>query len=361
MGDSGRLAPVDARPLLLSDLEYELPAELIAQRPAADRDGSRLLVLDRADDSFSDGDFVDLPSLVNSDDLVVVNDTRVVPAKLSARRATGGKVSGLFVRVIEGRLWEVLLTQTSRLKTGERLNLLPAEYGDALVLTAHDGGGRWRAELQSDVSTDAVLERVGRTPLPPYIRRGAHNDNDEIDRASYQTVFAARPGAVAAPTAALHFTPRVLAAMEQRGVERATVTLHVGPGTFAPVAETCLDDHAMHGEWFDMPAATADAIRSCRARSGRVLAIGTTTARVLETCAAEGDTRASSGWTGLFIKPPYAFRCVDALLTNFHLPRSTLLALVMAFAGRALTRRAYAHAVASRYRFYSYGDAMLIV
>lgn len=344
----------------LAELDFDLPAELIAQRPAVGRDGSRLLVVDRAKGSVTDSKFLELPSFFNCQDLLVVNDTRVVPAKLRARRATGGIVSGLFVHEVHGNRWHVLLTQSARLKAGERLSLLPDKDGDALVLVEYQGGGRWCARLESNVSTEQVLNRVGRTPLPPYIRRGT-DEPDGDDRVRYQTVFARNPGAVAAPTAALHFTEDSLRELDRRGIARTSLTLHVGPGTFVPVVTTRLDDHVMHAEQYALSPSAAEAIRECRARNGRVVAVGTTTARVLETCATDRGVRAASGWTDLFIRPPHRFFGVDALLTNFHLPRSTLLALVMAFGGEALIRRAYAHAVASRYRFYSYGDAMLIL
>lgn len=357
------MAAMDPDTLRTSDLDYRLPAELIAQRPLSGRDRSRLLVIDRAAGTLRDRGFRDLPLLLREGDLLVLNDTKVVPAKITARRAGGGKIDGLFLRELgEGR-WEVLLSRTRRLRPGERLQLHPADCGDILELIGHEGAGRWTVRLVSNDATGEVLGRVGRTPLPPYIHRPDQDDGAEaIDRGRYQTIFADRPGAVAAPTAALHFTEGTLEALDSRGVQRVCVTLHIGPGTFAPVTVQSLDDHAMHEEWFDMPHDAASRIEACRAAgSGRVVAVGTTSVRVLETCASEGGIRAGSGWTNLFIRPPYTFRAVDALLTNFHLPRSTLLALVMTFAGRGLVREAYAHAIENGYRFYSYGDAMLIL
>jgi S-adenosylmethionine:tRNA ribosyltransferase-isomerase len=337
------------------DLDYELPAELIAQRPGATRDGSRLLVVDRAAGTFRDETFASLPEFFSAGDLCVFNNTKVVPAKLTARRATGGKIDGLFLADLGDGNWEVLLRGTSRLKPGERLMLQPAEFGDALDLGEHRGRGRWTVRLVSDCGTVEVLERVGRTPLPPYIRRdGADGD---ADRARYQTVYAEVPGAIAAPTAGLHFSAEVLDRLREGGVDSCCVTLHVGMGTFSPIAVDELSDHTMHEEWYTLTEEAAGKTAGCRDAGGRVLAVGTTTVRVLESCVGSAGT----GWTDIFIRPPYRFKCVDALLTNFHLPRSTLLALVMAFAGIDLMREVYEHAVRQRYRFFSYGDAMLIV
>ncbi len=356
----------DERGLGIDDLDYRLPEELIAQQPAPERDASRLLVVDRATGVLRDTTFGALPELLSAGDLLVLNDTKVVPAKLRTRRATGGGIDALFVRDLGDGEWEVLLRGRGRLKVGERLALEPDDRGDALELAASEGMGRWRVRLVSDDDTQTVLSRVGQTPLPPYIRRapsgvpaGARDRPEDAER--YQTVFARRPGAVAAPTASLHFTPGVLAGMNRSDVERAFVTLHVGPGTFSPIAVASLDEHRMHAEWYDLPAGTVERIAACRARGGRVVAAGTTTVRVLEQCCDARRVVADAGWTDIFIRPPYTFGAVDVLLTNFHLPRSTLLALVMAFAGVDLTRAAYAHAIADRYRFYSYGDAMLIL
>lgn len=356
------MVAMQPRPFDIADLDYRLPVELIAQQPVARRDASRLLLVDRREETLRDAMFKALPGLLATGDLLVVNDTRVVPAKFSARRSTGGRVSGLFLREVKDHQWEVLLTRTGRLKSGERIHLESGQTGDTLQLMAHEGFGRWRARLCSNDSTWAVLERAGRTPLPPYIRRDERNGAiDAQDRERYQTVFAARHGAVAAPTASLHFTPEILRRLEDAGVRRASLTLHVGPGTFTPITVDSLNDHPMHEEWYEMPGETAECIAACRARGRRVVAAGTTTVRALEARAREGRLRAASGWTHLFISPPYEFRVVDVLLTNFHLPRSTLLALVMAFAGVELTKAAYAHAIEQKYRFYSYGDAMLII
>ena len=346
-----------------ADLDYKLPPELIAQHPIAVRDRSRLLIVDRAAGGMEDAVFDALPSFLEPSDLLILNNTKVLPAKFVARRPTGGRIEGLFLRDHGDGQWEVLLKGTSRLKSAERLALQPADAGDAIDLLAHEGGGRWTVRLVSKDPTEQVLERVGRAPLPPYIRRNGEPDRvDRTDRGRYQTVYAAKPGAVAAPTAGLHFTEATFDSLRRRGVEWAYLTLHVGFGTFAPLHVESLDDHQMHAEWYELDETTADRIAGCRKRRGRLVAVGTTSARVLETCADKaGRVKPSLGSTDLFIRPPYAFQAVDALLTNFHLPRSTLLALVMSFAGPDLIRSAYAHAVEQRYRFYSYGDAMLIL
>ncbi len=342
-----------------TDLDYRLPDELIGQQPLAQRDQSRLLIVDRQTGTLRDATFCELPEWLSPDDLLVLNDTKVVPAKFVARRATGGRIGGLFVDDRGANVWHVMLRGAGRLQPGERLSLEPADSGAALILAVNEGQGHWSVGLESVDSTEQVLERVGSTPLPPYIQR--HGDSKGADRDRYQTVFATQPGAVAAPTAALHFTDRVFQRLDERGVRRALVTLHVGPGTFVPVATESLGEHKMHAERYNLPQSTVDSVAACRARGGSVVAAGTTTVRVLEACAGANGLESGNGWTEIFITPPYAFSTVDRLLTNFHLPRSTLLALVMAFAGVELTRAAYAHAVRRRYRFYSYGDAMLIL
>lgn len=468
----------------LSDLDYGLPAELIAQSPAARREDARLLSINRGARSISDGRITDLPDLLNPGDLLVLNDTKVVPAKFVARRQTGGRVGGLFLHSPSSNVWEVLLESSGRLRPGETIVALQharlssahgearapafmpggeiqdppqfplgkgggkelpasievgrahsscstAHSGVALELVERIGGGRWSVRVDDGGSPEVVLEQIGRTPLPPYIRRDAAGkgresanslpraqaDSEQADRDRYQTVYAARPGAVAAPTAGLHLTQPLLARIRERGVKVAFVTLHVGLGTFKPMTAERIADHEIHSERFELPATTADAINACRARGGRVVAVGTTTVRVLEsagqpTCheaakprihvektrvpreqnhdrrGAEGSGRpstldasgreqaaarghegmsrlnppipAGSGETSIFIYPPFEFQVVDALLTNFHLPRSTLLALIMAFAGTDLTKQAYAHAISQLYRFYSFGDAMFI-
>jgi len=348
-----------------SDFDYDLPADLIAQAPAAARDASRLMVLDRATGCVAHRRFTDLPDLLRAGDLLVVNDTAVIPARFDCRRRTGGRIEGLFCREDAPGKWEVMLKGAARCRTGEALTFVGDESVRA-VLESRVGEGLWRVRIDPAIGAMDLLGRIGRTPLPPYIRRpGPMRDAD--DRRAYQTVYAARPGAVAAPTAGLHFTPEVFSALARRGVERAAVTLHVGLGTFAPVKAERVEDHRMHAEWYELGPGAADAVARARRRGRRVVAVGTTSVRVLEAVAAAGPIGPASGWTDLFIHPPATFAVADAMLTNFHLPRSTLLMLVSAFAapgatdGIAMIRAAYAQAVPQRYRFYSYGDAMLIV
>jgi S-adenosylmethionine:tRNA ribosyltransferase-isomerase len=338
-------------------LDYDLPEHLIAQEPCPERDRSRLMVVRRAERAIEHHVFADLPELLAPGDLLILNDTRVIPARLIGRRArTGGKWEGLFLREAAGGLWELMCQTRGRLTTGESVIVEPG--GLELTLVSQTPQRRWLARPHEPGSAFDLLRRHGRVPLPPYVRKGRAA---AADRERYQTVYARQPGAVAAPTAGLHFTPRVFERLDQRGVGRAFVTLHVGEGTFAPIKTDDVTAHQMHREWGELPAATAAAVAACRARGGRVVAVGTTSVRVLETVAATGPVRPWCGEAELFIYPPYAFRAVDALVTNFHLPRTSLLCLVSAFAGVELIRRAYAAAIAEGYRFYSYGDAMLIV
>jgi S-adenosylmethionine:tRNA ribosyltransferase-isomerase len=338
-------------------LDYDLPPRLIAQEPCPRRDESRLLVVRRADGGLAHHGFRDLPGLLSPGDLLVLNDTRVVPARLLGRRArTGGRWEGLFLRQVPGGAWELLSKSGGRLVPGEEVEIEPSPL--RLRLLEKTPEGRWLAEPSEPGPAFELLGRHGAVPLPPYIRKGRAAAAD-ADR--YQTVYARRAGAVAAPTAGLHFTPAVFEALRRRGIDRAFLTLHVGPGTFQPIQAEDVTRHRMHAEWGELPAATAEALAACRARGGRVVAVGTTSVRLLETAAAAGPPQPWSGETDLFIYPPYRFRAVDALVTNFHLPRSTLLLLVAAFAGVDLLRRAYRTAIEEGYRFYSYGDAMLIV
>ncbi len=337
-------------------LDYHLPPELIAQEPVPQRDRSRLLVLRRATGELAHHVFADLPELLSPGDLLVLNDTRVLAARLYGRRArTGGKWEGLFLREVPGGAWEMLCQTRGRPTAGEVIHIEPGPL--ELCLLEKTAEGHWLVQPPGG-STPEVLERHGHVPLPPYIRKG-HDCDD--DRARYQTVYAQSPGAVAAPTAGLHFTPALFDRLAARGVTRAFVTLHVGLGTFQPIQVDDYRTHRMHREWGALPAETVAALAACRARGGRVVAIGTTSVRVLETVAAAGPLRAWFGETDLFIHPPYKFRAVDALVTNFHLPRSTLLLLAGAFASVEPLRRAYRTAVEERYRFYSYGDAMLVL
>ena len=340
----------------LEDLDYELPPDRIAQHPAAQRDQARLLVVDRSDGALHDARVAEIGRWLRPGDALALNETRVRPARLRLRRASGGQVELLVVRPDAGGTWRVLARPAKKAPLGERL----ADAGDALVLEVVEAGDRGE-RLVRVVAGDLgeALEREGEVPLPPYIHRAP----EAADRERYQTVFARVEGAVAAPTAGLHFTPALLAALAAAGMEVVRVLLHVGPGTFRPVTEGDPRRHRMDEEYFEVPDATAAALDAARARGGRVVAVGTTTVRALESACDlhDGALGPGSGWTRKYIVPPYEFRAVDALLTNFHLPRTTLLLLVAAFAGEDLLRRAYAHAIAAGYRFYSYGDAMLVV
>lgn len=350
--------------------DYELPPEAIAQEPPARRGESRLLVVDRGAGRWRDARFPDLVEILAPGDLLVVNETRVFPARLFARRPTGGKVEFLLTRPLDGpdpdtatgREWEALARPGRKALRADALELLDRRgrrSGARVVVEGKtDAGGR-RVRLEVPGDPWAWIEAHGHVPLPPYIDRA----DTPTDRERYQTVYARRRGAVAAPTAGLHFTPGVLDALAARGVDRVALTLHVGPGTFRPVTAERAEEHAMEPERYRIPAATAAALARARAGGGRIVAVGTTTVRALESAAGVwGDEpREVDGWADAYIRPGHAFRWVDALVTNFHLPRSTLLLLVSAFAGTDLVLAAYRHAVEAGYRFYSYGDAMAIV
>lgn len=350
-----------------SELQYELPGELIAQKPADRRDASRLLVLDRSTGGLRHDVFTSLPRLLPAGSLLVMNDTKVLPARLYMARRSGGRVEGLFLQEVEGGAWEIMLTGSGRLKTGEELEIECSSR--RLRLVKRIEAGTWLAEPVPGGPAVEILAECGHPPLPPYIRRckpgsdaAGRDEREGMDRERYQTVYARQPGAVAAPTAGLHFTPTVFDALKASGIETTFVTLHVGVGTFGPIRCDDLADHPMHAEWYDCPAATAVAVNEARAQGRAVIAVGTTSVRVLETCAGhDGPVVPASGWTRLFIHPPYDFRAVDGMVTNFHLPGSTLLAMLFAFAGQETMLRAYSEAIREKYRFYSYGDAMLIL
>ena len=337
--------------LTLADFDYELPPELIAQHPAAERSASRLL--DGTGRLPVDRGFRELPALLQPGDLLVFNDTQVIKARLLGEKPTGGAVEALVERVLPGNeVWAHLRASKSP-RAGSLVRF--ADAFDAEVLgRAGPDDSLFHLRLPQDPLV--LLARHGHVPLPPYI---THEDSLD-DAARYQTVFAARPGAVAAPTASLHFDEAVLAALAARGVQRAAITLHVGAGTFQPVRTDTIAEHRMHAEWFEVGAATVAAIAATRAAGGRVVAAGTTTLRALESAARGGVLVPFSGDTDIFITPGFDFKVVDVLLTNFHLPRSTLLMLVSAFAGHAHMKALYRHAVEARYRFFSYGDAMLL-
>jgi S-adenosylmethionine:tRNA ribosyltransferase-isomerase len=336
----------------LSDFDYHLPEELIAQHPLPNRGESRLLHLDGRSGTFIDRRFSDLLDLVSAGDVLVFNDTKVIKARLTGYKDSGGRIEVLIERVLDAHHALVQVRASHSPKPGTHLRL--ADAFDATVLERQEDLLRLR--FDTDASVLELLDRYGAVPLPPYI---AHAP-DARDEARYQTVYAKTPGAVAAPTAGLHFDESMLDRLRDKGVRLAYVTLHVGAGTFQPVRVEDLSQHRMHSEWYQVPEAAVVAINLVRSAGGRVLAVGTTGLRALEAAAAGGDLAAGYGETNLFITPGYRFRVVDRLLTNFHLPRSTLLMLVSAFAGLHNIRAAYAHAIEARYRFFSYGDAMLI-
>jgi S-adenosylmethionine:tRNA ribosyltransferase-isomerase len=370
----------------LSDFSYRLPPERIAQRPLAERDASRMLILDRQRNTWEDSAFRSLPELLRGDELIVVNDARVIPARLLGRRAgvraekpgrnprvarefLSSEIEVLLTRQVSRGEWEALVRPGRKLQLGERVL-----FGDGELMAEVVGRGKFglrRLRLSAPGSVHEAIERLGHVPLPPYIARS----DEPADRDRYQTIFAHQPGAVAAPTAGLHFSPEIIDRIKKRGVEIVAITLDVGLGTFQPIHEQEIENHHIHSERYEISAQTADAIRNARRDSRPVLAVGTTVVRALEDAAAksaarQGITSAAelrdiviepgSAEADIFIKPGYSFRVVDQLLTNFHLPESTLLILVSAFAGRDLILRSYQHAVEAGYRFYSYGDCMWI-
>lgn len=337
----------------LDDFDFILPPELIAQQPAAERSASRLLWLNGRTSRVLDRRFTDLPETVDAGDVIVLNDTRVIKARLLGSKRSGGQVEVLIERIIDERNALAMVRASKSPRDGSMLHL--AGGMDARVLGRE--GQFFRLCFEGTTDLLGYLDAHGSVPLPPYIEHAA----DDTDTARYQTVYARHPGAVAAPTAGLHFDEQSLAALRARGATIAYITLHVGAGTFQPVRVSDVREHAMHSERFDVPVQTAEAIRAARAHGKRVLAVGTTSLRALEAAAAgEGNVHPGYGETNLFILPGYRFQVVDRLVTNFHLPKSTLLMLVSAFAGTDNIRRAYAHAIEERYRFFSYGDAMLL-
>jgi len=333
------------------DFHFDLPPELIAQQPAAERGGSRLLLLDGSSGERRDLVFADLPGLLRRGDLLVFNDTRVIPARLFGHKDSGGKVEVLVERIVDERHVLAHVRASKSPKPGSWLTL----ESDVEVEVLGRQGELF--ELRFDAPVFERLKQYGRMPLPPYIEREAGSDDAE----RYQTAYARREGAVAAPTAGLHFDQTMLAKLTEQGIEQAYVTLHVGAGTFQPVRVDDIREHVMHHEYLEVPAETVAAIAATRARGGRVVAVGTTVVRSLESAARTGELQPFQGETDIFIYPGYQFRVIDALVTNFHLPESTLLMLVCAFAGYDHTMAAYRHAVAESYRFFSYGDAMFIL
>ncbi len=334
----------------VADFFFQLPDALIARHPLAERRASRLLVLEGETGKLSHRNFADLLDHVRPGDLMVFNNTRVIPARLFGQKATGGKLEILVERVVGNRSVLAHVRSSKSPKAGSKILLYGG--GEAEMIARHDA----LFELEFDEDVLPLLERIGHMPLPPYIDR----PDDAADRERYQTVYAQRAGAVAAPTAGLHFDEALLQTLRESGVETAYVTLHVGAGTFQPVRVERIEEHHMHREWLEVGQDVVDAVAACRSRGGRVIAVGTTSVRSLETAARDGELKPFSGDTDIFIYPGKSFHVVDALVTNFHLPESTLLMLVSAFAGYPETMAAYAEAVAQRYRFFSYGDAMFI-
>ncbi len=348
--------------------DYHLPRELIAQYPLDHRIDARLLLIDRKNGNISHHYVRDLPDLIEPGDALVLNNSKVIPARLvGLRTSTGGKWEGLYLRSDPSGVWEILSKTRGHLTVGETITLRGKDGRDIPVLSVvaklEDGHLAVRPIencIEGDTTAEAILERFGRVPIPPYIRDGQMVDQDVT---TYQTVYAKHPGSVAAPTAGLHFTTDLIRHLQKRGTLTAAVTLHVGLGTFRPMSGERLSEHKMHSEYAELPESSAEKLRQCRERGGRIIAVGTTSARVLEAAAAE-TAQALIAWQGetdIFIKPPYEFAAIDGMLTNFHLPKSTLLVMVSALVGREPMMAAYQAAIEERYRFYSYGDCMLIV
>ncbi len=343
------------------DFDYKLPEELIAQAPPARRTDSRMLVLHRESKTIEHRRIGDIGNYLEPGDLLVVNNTKVIPARIYGHKEeTGGNVEFLLLEPLAGNRWKVLCRASRRPKVGSHLSLANGRL-DAEVLAVGEAG-RLDVALNGDAPLLEILEEAGETPLPPYIKRKTMDERRNCDRERYQTVYASQPGAVAAPTAGLHFTPELLSSLASKGIHRTEVTLHVGIGTFRPVAVDSVSDHRMDEERYEISPAAAEAISKTRSDGGRIVAVGSTSVRTLETVAAKhGKIASGSGRSDLFIYPPYDFKMTDVMLTNFHLPKSTLIMMVSALAGTDLINRAYAEAIRERYRFFSYGDCMLIV
>jgi S-adenosylmethionine:tRNA ribosyltransferase-isomerase len=367
-GAAGDQYPDQRRDLRVEDFDYDLPEELIAQQPPAERGASRMLVMDRATGAVRDSMFAQFPSLLRAGDVLVLNDSRVIPARLYARRTLRrerekptGRIEVMLTEPAGKHSWRALVRPGRKVAIGERLVFPAADGSIALEAEVLERGEYGERLLRFDPDADffAAIERIGHTPLPPYI----HRDDADADRERYQTVYARERGSVAAPTAGLHFTPEILEAIAARGVEIAQVTLHVGLGTFAPLHVERVAEVKLHRERYTLSAETAEAVNRARREGRRVVAVGTTVVRTLEACALrakDSEMEAHSGTTEIFISPGFEFRVVEALLTNFHLPQSSLLMLVSAFAGRERVLEAYRHAVGERYRFFSYGDCMFV-
>ncbi|MBN1391211.1 MAG: tRNA preQ1(34) S-adenosylmethionine ribosyltransferase-isomerase QueA [Sedimentisphaerales bacterium] len=345
-----------------NELDYYLPAELIAQQPLRVRSDSKLLVLNRSSGELTDSTFSKVVEFLSSGDCIVLNDTKVFPARFFGHRGSGGKLEALFLSESIAGVWEVMLKGAGKVKQGEVIYLKDKTRNDFCEAEILDKGGegKCRLKIKTDESVEAILEKIGFPPLPPYIKRSDDLDQAATDKLRYQTVYAQRNGSVAAPTAGLHFTEELIEQLKEAGINFAYITLHVGEGTFKLITAGSLEEHKMHEERFSVDEKNAQVINAAKEKGGKVIAVGTTTVRVLETIASDSKIKAAAGATSLFIKPGYPFKMVDAMITNFHLPKSTLLALAAAFAGRENILAAYRHAIERRYRFYSYGDAMLI-
>ncbi|MHC4889468.1 MAG: tRNA preQ1(34) S-adenosylmethionine ribosyltransferase-isomerase QueA [Planctomycetota bacterium] len=352
------------------EFNYYLPPELVAQHPADIRSSSRLLVLNRSTGELIDSRFTDIGDFLSPGDCLVLNDTKVLQARFFSRRSTGARLEGLFLTESEPGTWQVLLKGARKVKPGDALYLKDKAKKDfcrAVVLEKKsDGRCRLKIDTASSASdkissVDTMLDKIGFPPLPPYIRRGDDTATAAIDKLRYQTVYARHTGAVAAPTAGLHFTKQLIDKLKQHGICFAYITLHVGTGTFKPITTENLEGHKIHQERFSIDEENTRTINTAKNKGSRIIAVGTTSTRALETVASNSRIEAAAGQTSLFIKPCYKFKIIDAIVTNFHLPKSTLLALVAAFAGLENILSAYRHAIEQRYRFYSYGDAMLII
>jgi S-adenosylmethionine:tRNA ribosyltransferase-isomerase len=342
------------------ELDFELPPELIAQTPAPKRCASHLLHYRRGDRSIRHSRFSDVPGLLERGDVLVFNDAKVIPARFGLRKSSGGRIDGLFLAQERPGRWRVLLRNLGSAPVGTTL-AFEADPAVTARIAWRGGEGEFLLDISADVPALELLERLGRMPLPPYIKRGKRTDRrDALDRERYQTVYAAVPGAVAAPTAGLHFTPQLLAELDEAGIERVTITLDVGLGTFKPITTATLEAHVMHAEAYSIGADAAAALNRAKTDNRRIIAVGTTSARVLESQPEDAPFAQKRGETDLFIYPPYRWKHVEGLITNFHLPRSTLIALVAAMTGLDEQRRIYGEAIEQKYRFFSYGDAMLI-
>ena len=344
------------------DLNYSLPEELIAQHPSQKRLQSRLLVLDRAAKTRVDRQFSDFGSYLRAGDCLVLNNTKVLPARFYGRKLTGAQLEGLFIHEEPDGGWQVLLKNSRKVRSGEEIELLDRTGNPwgRVIAERSEMKGQWRLRPEHQIEAFLALEQIGHPPLPPYIKRGQTDDSEAEDLQRYQTVYASEPGAVAAPTAGLHFDEPTLEKIGHIGIKIAYITLHVGIGTFRPVKTETLDEHPMHEERYKIGSEAADIINASVEAGGRIVAVGTTSVRTLESVAKDRHVQTAQGKTRLFIQPGYDFKIVDAMVTNFHLPKSTLLALVGAFAGMDTVLDAYQHAIEQQYRFYSYGDAIFI-